>query len=67
MAPVGGNALGVALWATFLAAAIHNQFESTIYGEQYKLVLVLTIAAAARLTIGCGHPGIGCEAPKIKV
>lgn len=63
----GGNDLGVALWATFLAAAIHNQFESTIYGEQYKLILVLTIAAAARLTSGSNDSGTGCEAPKIKV
>ena len=63
-APAGGeHALGVALWATFLAAAIHNQFESTIYGEQYKLVLVLTIAAAARLTAGWNRPRSGFEYP----
>ncbi len=63
----GGRALGVALWATFLAAAIHNQFESTIYGEQYKLVLVLTIAVAARLASGSIDPHAGCEAPQINV
>ena len=60
----GGHALGVALWATFLAAVIHNQFESTIYGEQYKLVLVLTIAAAVRLTAGCNAPRAGGEHPR---
>jgi O-antigen ligase len=63
-APAGGEyALGVSLWATFLAAAIHNQFESTIYGEQYKLVLMLTIAAAARLTAGWIRPGSGSNHP----
>lgn len=43
------RALGVALWAAFLAALLHNHVESTIYGQQYKMLLALTAAAMARL------------------
>lgn len=43
------RALGVGLWAAFLAFLVHNQFESTIYGEQYKLLLVVVAAATWRI------------------
>ena len=43
------RALALGLWGAFLAFAIHNQFESTIYGEQFKILLVLVAAAAWRL------------------
>jgi O-antigen ligase len=38
-------ALGLALWAGFLGFIVHNQFESTIYGQQYKMMLVAVAAA----------------------
>ncbi len=43
------RALGVGVWAAFVGFAIHNQFESTIYGEQFKILLVMVAAAAHRL------------------
>jgi hypothetical protein len=48
--------LGLALWAAFVAAALHNLIESTIYGEQFKILLVLSLAAAARLASGWNDP-----------
>ena len=38
------------LWAAFLACVVHNQFESTLYGEQYKLLLVVVAAATWRVS-----------------
>jgi hypothetical protein len=40
------RALAAGLWAAMVAFAVHNQFESTIYGEQYKIMLVVVAAAA---------------------
>jgi O-antigen ligase len=56
------RALGVGLWAAFLAFVVHNQFESTIYGQQYKLLLVVVAAATWRLgecahDVRCGSHG----------
>ena len=39
------RALAVGLWAAFLGCAVHNQFESTLYGQQFKMLLVATAAA----------------------
>jgi O-antigen ligase len=43
------RALALALWCSFLAFVVHNQFESTIYGEQFKILLMLMAAATWRL------------------
>jgi O-antigen ligase len=48
-APGRGRALGVALWAAFVGVVAHNQLESTLYGEQFKILLVMVAAAASRL------------------
>lgn len=39
------GALGLALWAAFVGFVVHNQFESTIYGQQYKMMLAVVAAA----------------------
>jgi O-antigen ligase len=44
------RSLALGLWAAFIAFALHNQVESTIYGEQYKLMLL--VYGAAAWTIG---------------
>ena len=44
--------LALGLWAAFLGFMLHNQFESTLYGEQFKLLLVLVAAATWRLAEG---------------
>jgi O-antigen ligase len=56
------RSLGLGLWAAFVAFFVHNQMESTIYGEQYKILLMLVAAAAWRLGEGRGErasDGIG--------
>jgi O-antigen ligase len=53
----GENAIGLAMWAAFLGFAIHNQFESTIYGQQYKMMFVVVAAATW---------GLGRELPKAR-
>jgi O-antigen ligase len=40
------RSLALGLWAAFLAFAFHNQVESTLYGQQYKMLLVVFAAAA---------------------
>ena len=52
--PPRARALGVALWAAFLAAVLHNQVESTLYGEQYKLLFALVVAST--LALACETP-----------
>ncbi len=44
------RSLALGTWAATIGFAVHNQLESTIYGEQYKLVLVMLAAAAWGLT-----------------
>jgi len=44
------RALAIGLWAAGLAFLVHNQFESTLYGQQFKLLLVVMAAAAWRLS-----------------
>jgi O-antigen ligase len=51
----GDRALAVGLWAAFLGFAIHNQFESTLYGEQYKILLMLVAVATWRLAEDWSH------------
>jgi O-antigen ligase len=60
------RALGVALWAAFLTAVLHNQVESTLYGEQYKVVFALVAVATWRLAreASCtAHAGLRLAAP----
>jgi O-antigen ligase len=38
--------LALGVWCALLAFALHNQLESTLYGEQIKVLLVLVAAAA---------------------
>jgi hypothetical protein len=45
------RAMGLGLWAAWLAFVLHNQMESTIYGEQFKLLLMLAAAATWRLEV----------------
>jgi O-antigen ligase len=45
------RAMGLGLWAAWLAFVLHNQMESTIYGEQFKLLLMLVAAATWRLEV----------------
>lgn len=52
LAEGASRALGVGVWGAFIGFAIHNQFESTIYGEQFKILLMLVAAAAYRLGAG---------------
>lgn len=40
------EALALGPWAVFLVALVHNQFESTLYGEQFKVLLFLVAGAA---------------------
>jgi O-antigen ligase len=40
------QALAIGPWAVFLIALVHNQFESTLYGEQFKVLLFLVAGAA---------------------
>jgi exopolysaccharide production protein ExoQ len=42
----GERSLAAGLLAVFIGFALHNQVESTIYGQQYKTLLVVTAAAA---------------------
>ena len=42
----GERSLALGLWAAFLAAALHNQVESTLYGQQFKMMLLVYGAAA---------------------
>src|SRR5205085_5440139 len=37
--------LALGLWAAFLGFALHNQVESMLYGQQYKMLLVVYAAA----------------------
>jgi hypothetical protein len=46
------RALGLGLWAAWLAFFLHNQLESTLYGQQFKLLLLLVAAATWRLGAG---------------
>jgi O-antigen ligase len=66
-APTGADrSLGLALWAAFVAAALHNLIESTIYGEQFKILLVLCAVATARLAAGWNAPAqSSLHAPRI--
>ena len=50
------RALGLGVWAAFVGFAIHNQFESTLYGEQFKIVLMLLSAATWRLSLAAAPP-----------
>ena len=43
------RSIGLGLWTAFVALAIHNQFESTIYGQQFKIFVMLAAAATWRL------------------
>jgi len=52
------RALGLGLWAAFLAFLVHNQFESTIYGEQFKILFMIVAAATWRLSNGANDPGL---------
>ncbi len=45
--------------AAVAGAAVHNQVESTIYGEQFKLLLLLACVALARLAQSPEAPGRG--------
>jgi O-antigen ligase len=54
--PARDRALGLGLWAAFVAFLFHNQIESTIYGEQYKILLMITAAAAWGLSCGAHEP-----------
>lgn len=49
----GERALGLGVWAAFVGFFVHNQFESTLYGEQYKILLMMVTAAAAALAGSC--------------
>lgn len=49
------RSLGLGVWAAFIAFFVHNQMESTLYGEQYKILLMMTAAAAWRLASGVSH------------
>lgn len=40
------KALAIGPWAVFLIAFVHNQFESTLYGEQFKVLLFVVVGAA---------------------
>jgi O-antigen ligase len=44
------QALGLGLWASWLAFLLHNQLESTLYGQQFKLLLFVVAAATWRLS-----------------
>ena len=44
------RSLALGLWAAWLAFLVHNQLESTLYGEQFKLLLFLAAAATWRLS-----------------
>jgi O-antigen ligase len=43
------RALAVGLWAACIGFVVHNQFESTLYGQQYKILLLVVAAATWRL------------------
>jgi len=49
------RSLALGLWAAWLAWVIHNQFESTLYGGQFKLLLCLVAAATWRLEQQAGR------------
>ncbi|TMQ71997.1 MAG: O-antigen ligase family protein [Candidatus Eisenbacteria bacterium] len=51
------RALAIGIWGSWLAFVLHNQIESTLYGEQLKLLLFLTAAAAWRLGEGSSDSG----------
>ena len=51
------RAMGLGLWAAWLAFVLHNQMESTIYGEQFKLLLMLAAAATWRLEVAVARSG----------
>ncbi len=40
------RSLALGMLAAFIAFAVHNQVESTLYGQQYKMLLVVQAAAA---------------------
>src|SRR5947207_15595786 len=43
--PGPARALALGTWAAFIGFVVHNQFESTIYGQQYKMMLLVVAAA----------------------
>jgi hypothetical protein len=47
-----GRALALGVWCALVAFALHNQFESTLYGQQVKILVALTAAAAWGLRAG---------------
>ena len=42
----GERSLALGMMAAFIAFALHNQVESTLYGQQYKMMLIVQAAAA---------------------
>lgn len=50
------RSLALGLWGAFVGFAVHNQFESTIYGQQYKMMLMAVAAATWRLSLEFGRP-----------
>jgi O-antigen ligase len=53
--PAPERALGLGVWTAFLGFLLHNQTESTLYGEQYKILLMLIAAAALGLAPRLPH------------
>jgi O-antigen ligase len=51
------RSLALGLWAAFVGFAVHNQVESTICGQQYKMLLMLVAAATWRLGLEWGTSG----------
>jgi O-antigen ligase len=49
------RALGLGVWTAFLGFLLHNQTESTLYGEQYKILLMLVTAAGVGLASRVPH------------
>jgi O-antigen ligase len=45
------RSLAVGLWAVFVGFVVHNQMESTIYGPQYKIVLMVWAAVTWALSV----------------
>lgn len=48
-APATERGLALGVWAAVVAAAVHNQFESTVCGGQYKILFAIAAVATARL------------------
>ena len=58
------RSLALGTWAAMIGFAVHNQIESTIYGEQYKILLVLLAAATWGLARVERHANPVCDLPQ---